>query len=147
MFACQVCCPKGHFGPECTACSLYPGGICNGNGKCTGDGTRTGDGACVCDRGYKGSLCDSCIGGYYESFRDAKNLMCSPCFIACKDTCSGPGPKGCTDCLPGWDPSDEYGCHDINECAEFTGACRTNEFCVNTEGSYSCLECDRACTR
>ncbi|XP_065340725.1 cysteine-rich with EGF-like domain protein 2 [Cloeon dipterum] len=143
----QVCCPRGHFGPSCSPCPEHHGGTgtCSGNGKCSGDGTRSGDGSCICDRGYKGVMCDTCIEGYYESFRDSKNLICSPCFIACKDTCSGAGPLGCRACKDGWESSDEFGCHDINECIEFTGACGANQFCVNTEGSYSCLDCDRSC--
>ncbi len=24
-------------------------------------------------------------------------------------------------------------------------SCEKNEFCVNTEGSYSCFDCDRSC--
>lgn len=25
-------------------------------------------------------------------------------------------------------------------------ACKANQFCVNNEGSFTCLECDRACS-
>lgn len=37
------------------------------------------------------------------------------------------------------------GCIDIDECAIQKTPCSTNQFCVNTEGSYSCLECDKSC--
>lgn len=37
------------------------------------------------------------------------------------------------------------GCLDINECLVQEQPCHPNQFCVNDEGSYSCLECDRAC--
>lgn len=39
----------------------------------------------------------------------------------------------------------EKGCLDINECAEAKSVCNPLQFCVNTEGSYKCLECDRSC--
>lgn len=37
------------------------------------------------------------------------------------------------------------GCIDIDECAIAKHTCTKNQFCVNTEGSYSCLECDKSC--
>lgn len=39
----------------------------------------------------------------------------------------------------------EKGCLDINECAAPTSVCSPLQFCVNAEGSYKCLECDRSC--
>ncbi len=43
----------------------------------------------------------------------------------------------------------ELGCHDRDECAEAvkdnSKVCRTNEFCVNTEGSHQCHQCDKSC--
>lgn len=40
---------------------------------------------------------------------------------------------------------DNEGCLDVNECAE-SGSCpEKNQFCVNNEGSFSCLDCDRSC--
>ena len=39
----------------------------------------------------------------------------------------------------------EYGCHDLDECAEGSSNCRSNEFCVNTDGSFQCNSCDKSC--
>lgn len=39
----------------------------------------------------------------------------------------------------------ERGCFDINECVREVSPCRKNQFCVNNEGSYSCLDCDKSC--
>lgn len=44
----------------------------------------------------------------------------------------------------------ELGCHDQDECAEAAKSgnskiCKLNEFCVNSEGSYKCPKCDKAC--
>lgn len=33
----------------------------------------------------------------------------------------------------------DRGCVDINECLTHTTPCHLNEFCVNNEGSHSCL--------
>ena len=41
--------------------------------------------------------------------------------------------------------SEEKGCLDINECADSQSPCKNNQFCVNNDGSYKCLDCDRAC--
>lgn len=86
----KVCCPAGHYGPECKPCS-----DCRGNGKCKGDGTRKGNGKCNCDAGYSGEDCSQCALGFYESFRDDKNLLCSECHKSCTkaEGCSGAGPK------------------------------------------------------
>lgn len=44
----------------------------------------------------------------------------------------------------------ELGCHDMDECAEASKdareICRKNEFCVNTEGAFQCVKCDKACS-
>lgn len=40
---------------------------------------------------------------------------------------------------------DGEGCFDVNECVEASACPKTNEFCVNKEGSYSCLACDKSC--
>lgn len=37
------------------------------------------------------------------------------------------------------------GCFDINECIDTETCPETNKFCVNNEGSYSCLDCDKSC--
>ncbi|XP_037052339.1 cysteine-rich with EGF-like domain protein 2 isoform X2 [Bradysia coprophila] len=138
----QVCCPPNKYGPNCDDCS-----DCNGNGKCKGNGTRKGNGKCSCDKGYKGESCNECETEYYESFRDDTKLLCSRCHHACDiGGCNTAGPKGCRVCKHGWSMQPELGgCVDIDECATIENTCTTNQFCVNSEGSYSCLECDKSC--
>lgn len=36
-------------------------------------------------------------------------------------------------------------CIDIDECGTEMAHCRANQFCVNTEGSYECQDCAKAC--
>lgn len=136
----EVCCPPNKFGPNCDLCS-----DCNGNGKCKGNGTRKGNGKCACDEGYTGEFCTDCSIGFYESFRDETKLLCSKCHQACGDDgCSAGGPKQCKSCRKGWTFTPDSGCFDINECLT-SNICKENQFCVNNDGSYSCLECDRSC--
>lgn len=41
---------------------------------------------------------------------------------------------------------DKDGCFDVNECLEKKSPCDSKaQFCVNNEGSYNCLDCDRSC--
>ncbi|XP_017844556.1 cysteine-rich with EGF-like domain protein 2 isoform X1 [Drosophila busckii] len=136
-----VCCPPNSYGPNCKPCTE-----CNGNGKCKGAGTRKGNGSCLCDSSYAGLNCNECAEQYYESFRDANKLLCTQCHAACGDGgCSAAGPKSCRKCKDGWLMDTENGCIDINECLEQKRACKPQQFCVNNEGSFSCLECDRSC--
>lgn len=137
----QLCCAAGTFGPRCEPCEP-----CGGNGKCKGDGTRKGNGQCDCDAGYKGVRCGECSNRYYESYRDAEKLLCSECHAACGADagCTQAGPKGCRVCKAGWMMRPEQGgCVDVDECASTTteraATCTRNQFCVNNEGSYSCL--------
>lgn len=137
----KVCCPANHFGPECEPCA-----DCHGNGVCKGNGTRKGNGRCNCDPGYVGDECFECEQGYYSAFKDDAKLLCSKCHMACDGQgCKGPGSVNCHKCKPGWRQDDEGGCSDVNECFRRQTPCKSNQFCVNTEGSYSCLECDRSC--
>jgi len=39
----------------------------------------------------------------------------------------------------------EHGCLDIDECQVGKECEGQNKFCVNTEGSFKCMECDKAC--
>jgi len=42
----------------------------------------------------------------------------------------------------------EKGCVDLDECNDSgseADLCKSNEFCVNTEGSFSCVACDKSC--
>lgn len=41
--------------------------------------------------------------------------------------------------------SEDKGCLDVNECASPDTPCQDNQFCVNNEGSYKCLDCDKSC--
>lgn len=138
----KVCCPANHYGAECVPCS-----DCNGNGQCKGNGTRKGNGQCQCDVGYRGEFCLECDLSYYEAFRDADKLLCSRCHAACDEGgCTTAGPKGCRVCRNGWIMEQEIGgCMDVDECLSSKSPCRTNQFCVNSEGSYKCLECDKSC--
>lgn len=137
----RVCCPPNYFGPDCQPCD-----DCHGNGICKGNGTRKGNGKCNCDPGYTGDNCFSCETGYYEAFKDETKLLCSKCHMACEPEqgCKGPGSEKCLKCKAGWS-QDETGCVDIDECLRKIPPCKSNQFCVNNEGSYSCLECDRSC--
>lgn len=141
----KVCCPIDHYGPECKPCPGYPNRVCNKSGSCKGSGTRKGDGKCVCTPEYSGDFCDECASNYYESYRDDEKLLCSPCHPACQNECTKAGPKGCITCKEGWVMNPEHGCVDTNECILQVPVCKRNEFCVNKEGSYSCLECDKSC--
>ncbi|CAO1347213.1 unnamed protein product [Diamesa hyperborea] len=138
----KVCCQPNHYGADCKPCSE-----CFGNGQCKGNGTRKGNGKCACDNGYTGETCQSCDISYYEAFRDDTKLLCSICHVACADGgCSGPGPKNCKSCRTGWYKHDTLGCVDIDECTtKTTPACPKSKFCVNNEGSFTCLECDKSC--
>lgn len=141
----QRCCPKHHYGPNCTACPGYPDNVCSNNGKCKGAGTRKGKGTCTCDKGYGGDLCSECAIGYYQSYKNEKTLLCSKCNSACEGSCKGPGPSNCERCRCGWHMTeDKHTCVDINECLR-DDVCTENQFCVNLEGSYTCLACDKSC--
>ncbi|KAH9496309.1 Cysteine-rich with EGF-like domain protein 2-A [Bulinus truncatus] len=140
----KACCPNNTYGPNCYPCS---GGVerpCNGQGRCQGEGTREGDGKCSCNAGYHGELCNECKDGYFEETKNETLTVCKVCHIACKNTCWEGGPKGCDECKDGWLVDEEQGCIDINEC--LTNPCEENQFCTNTQGSYTCFSCDVACS-
>lgn len=154
----KVCCPENGFGPHCSECNKIGsnGKLCSGNGRCKGAGTRKGNGQCACDRGYSGDLCNTCDLNFYISYQDGDKLLCDECHDSCQGHCTGTGPKGCIACKPGYSMDTENGCSDIDECNPIltpgydpskaaANACPGDKFCVNTEGSYQCLACDRAC--
>ncbi|XP_077232306.1 uncharacterized protein LOC143868531 [Tasmannia lanceolata] len=140
----KVCCPERSFGQKCTKCSK-----CNTNEFCHGEGTRSGNGTCICKAGHAGQDCSVCLKGFYmdksHSNPSGGKTACEKCHRSCEQ-CRGPGPTKCDVCKSGftWEPS--YGCVDIDECIRSKNKiCGENTFCVNTEGSYFCYECDRAC--
>ncbi|GFO44472.1 cysteine-rich with egf-like domain protein 2 [Plakobranchus ocellatus] len=108
-----------------------------------GEGTREGTGECRCDSGYKGDMCLECKDGFYEESSNETHTICKVCHISCKNICTEGGPKGCDECKKGWQEDEELGCQDIDECA--TAPCEENQYCSNTQGSYTCFTCDVAC--
>lgn len=134
----QHCCPKGHFGDACTACPKDKDNkICGGHGRCDGDGSRKGNGTCLCRRGYSGVTCNECDTNYYYT----NSNTCEACHKSCEG-CNGSGADACVACKPGWELKSGL-CIDIDECSD--SICDPNEYCANTEGSYSCSECDLSC--
>ncbi|XP_038595018.1 cysteine-rich with EGF-like domain protein 2 [Micropterus salmoides] len=141
----KVCCPKGTFGPDCNACVGGSDRPCHGNGMCDGDGTRGGNGKCSCDHGYKGDFCLDCIDGYFNEVRNNTFSLCTECHSSCK-TCTGATNQDCDECKEGWEEDDQEACIDINECSKDSSPCEEDEYCLNTEGSFSCKACDKACS-
>ncbi|XP_018578048.1 cysteine-rich with EGF-like domain protein 2 [Anoplophora glabripennis] len=141
----KVCCKDLHFGKDCLPCPGYPDNICHKNGRCKGAGTRKGDGKCFCDKGYAGHYCDKCDKSFYVSYKDDRKILCSECHLSCDGSCTKAGPTGCEKCKSGWLMDKEKGCLDVNECAASKSPCTPLQFCVNKEGGYRCLDCDKAC--
>ncbi|XP_045526831.1 cysteine-rich with EGF-like domain protein 2 isoform X1 [Pieris brassicae] len=140
----QVCCPKHHFGKDCTPCPGDHDNLCSGNGKCRGDGTRKGNGTCLCDPGYMGENCNQCSSGYYLSYKDNNKMLCSVCHRSCMGGCRGGTAKDCVACKSGYLFDSEEGCIDINECEDLK-RCNAGQFCENRLGSYACIACDKSC--
>ena len=44
----------------------------------------------------------------------------------------------CKECNVGWIYDPDHGCLEINECSTLD-PCKKNEFCINNEGSFTCL--------
>ncbi|XP_076448576.1 uncharacterized protein LOC143285214 [Babylonia areolata] len=139
----KACCPKGTFGQNCEDCTGGRNRPCRGNGRCDGSGMRAGNGLCICDTGYKGSLCENCDERHYEILRNETHTICKACHKSCKTTCTGDGPKDCYDCGDGWKFVRDKGCRDVNEC--LSKPCGEKEYCANKQGSYMCRACDPAC--
>ncbi|XP_059056571.1 cysteine-rich with EGF-like domain protein 2 isoform X2 [Achroia grisella] len=140
----KVCCPKFHYGKDCAPCRGDHEKLCSGNGKCRGDGTRKGNGTCLCDIGYAGDECNQCSSGYYLSHKDDSQIVCSLCHKACMGGCRDGTHKDCVACKPGYIQDSEEGCKDVNECDE-PYKCAKNQFCLNSIGSFICMNCDRSC--
>lgn len=142
----KYCCPENSFGPKCKKCPQ-----CAQNEHCQGEGTRTGSGNCTCKAGHTGPKCATCLPGYYMDKAvlrlpdsSSKKVICKPCHKSCK-YCHAADSIGCDVCNDGFTHIPRYGCSDIDECMHNKSICGQNTFCVNTEGSYFCYECDRAC--
>lgn len=140
----KVCCPKHHYGKDCSPCLGDPEKLCSGNGKCRGDGTRKGNGTCLCDKGYAGDNCDQCAIEYFLTYSDENKILCAPCHISCIGGCTAGTKKNCRACKPGFTFYSDEGCLDINEC-DNVDRCKNNEYCINLPGSYACMKCHKAC--
>ncbi|KAL4656763.1 cysteine-rich with EGF-like domain protein 2 isoform X2 [Arapaima gigas] len=165
----KVCCPEGTFGPDCNACMGGSQRPCHSNGFCDGDGTRGGQGTCHCNHGYQGEFCLDCIPGYFSKERNDTYTLCTgksskqlqkalcgmckhaslllslECHSSCK-TCTGSRSKDCEECKEGWEMDEEGTCIDVDECSNGSPACTQDQYCLNTEGSYSCKACDKVCS-
>ncbi|XP_038209124.1 cysteine-rich with EGF-like domain protein 2 isoform X1 [Zerene cesonia] len=140
----KLCCPKHHFGKDCSPCPGDHEKLCSGNGKCRGDSTRKGNGTCLCDIGYAGDNCDACSTGYYLAYKDDNKMLCSKCHRSCMGGCRAGTPKDCVACKHGYIFDSEEGCLDVNECDDLN-KCNADQFCQNTLGSYECVACDKSC--
>ncbi|XP_025909619.1 cysteine-rich with EGF-like domain protein 2 [Nothoprocta perdicaria] len=138
----EVCCPPGTYGPDCLACRGGSERPCHGNGHCDGDGTRSGDGSCSCKKEYTGEFCLDCSDGYFSTLKNETHSVCTACHAACK-TCTGSSNKDCQDCKEGWIKNEEAACVDIDECDG--SPCKDDQYCLNTDGSFSCKACDASC--
>ncbi|KAM3915609.1 protein disulfide isomerase CRELD1 [Leptodactylus fuscus] len=138
----KLCCPEGTWGPDCAPCPGGPDKPCSGNGKCNGAGTRAGTGTCECYPSYGGPLCMDCAIGYYEEAKNESHLVCSECHRSCSK-CQGPEEYQCVLCKKGWMLHDMK-CIDIDECGT-VDRCKSNQYCLNTDGSYECRDCDKSC--
>lgn len=140
----KVCCPSGTFGPDCNGCVGGSEKPCHGNGLCDGEGTRGGNGKCSCNRGYKGEFCLECADGYFNEERNDTYSLCTECHTSCK-TCTGPTNKDCDDCKDGYEEDDDEACIDVDECSKDSSLCKEDQYCLNTDGSFSCKACDKVC--
>ncbi|XP_039516166.1 cysteine-rich with EGF-like domain protein 2 isoform X2 [Pimephales promelas] len=105
-----------------------------------------------CPKGSFGPDCNTCVGGAER-----------PCHGNGK--CDGDGTRagnGKCSCDKGYegefclDCSDGYFselrnhtfslCKDINECTKDSSPCAENQFCLNTDGSFSCKACNTGCS-
>ncbi|XP_045518051.1 cysteine-rich with EGF-like domain protein 2 [Pieris brassicae] len=135
----KSCCPKHHYGADCTPCPLdKDGNICSNQGTCHGDSTRKGNGTCICDAAFTGQFCNHCASNYYRT----KETECMPCHKSCQE-CYSYGSNMCKVCAVGWELITDS-CTDIDEC-QLDTVCKNNQYCINSEGSFSCKYCDASC--
>lgn len=140
----SVCCPAGHYGPECLPCPGHPNEICNDRGFCQGNQTREGTGKCVCHKQYSGDTCEQCADGHFSNENittktgDVLPRECKSCDRSCS-SCHSRGPRGCLVCRAGYLMDHESGCIDIDECrAAEVNPCTDGQYCINTHGSFNC---------
>lgn len=132
------CCPSKHYGSECAPCPMDKSNkVCGGHGRCNGAGTRQGNGTCICKKGYTGEMCEDCEKNFYQTSTGA----CDKCDKSCNG-CIGGDAASCESCNSGWQLQSGV-CVDVNECE--TSVCTASQYCINTEGSYSCQECESSC--
>ncbi|XP_038833692.1 cysteine-rich with EGF-like domain protein 2 isoform X4 [Salvelinus namaycush] len=112
----NVCCLKGTFGPDCNDLSNVPRGQARGV-----------FGACISDH-----LSHSIP-------------YTTECHSSCK-TCTGLTNEDCEKCKTGWGEDDEGACLDVNECLNDPPLCKEDQYCLNTDGSFSCKGCDKVCS-
>lgn len=140
----KVCCPKGTFGPDCNACVGGSQSPCHGNGVCDGDGSRGGNGKCSCNHGYTGDFCLDCTAGHFNQVRNDSYSLCTECHTSCKTCTGGATNQDCDECKDGWEEDEQEACVDVDECS-VDPPCKEDEYCLNTDGSYSCKVCDKVC--
>jgi len=152
----KVCCiNEFQFGKKCQPCPgmlTDPKKACSGHGKCNGGGDRSGKGTCKCDAGYSGKTCNTCKKGYFNSNTDDATsiVTCTKCHKSCLE-CTAAGNDQCKgeSCTKGYEATevtkDATTCVDINECESGAATCKDTQYCQNTEGSNSCLACDKSC--
>ncbi|KAK2187175.1 hypothetical protein NP493_173g04024 [Ridgeia piscesae] len=136
---------------ECKECDESCDKGCDEEGRkgcheCKKGWNMTEDDGCVaCDE-----ACDKCTAGGPEKCVDCSDLfykdgtICKACHESCKKSCSDGTPATCEECKDGWTHT-ETGCQDLNECESDKSPCSSDEYCINSEGSYKCSTCHSAC--
>ncbi|KAJ8257934.1 hypothetical protein GJAV_G00191310 [Gymnothorax javanicus] len=124
----EVCCP-GFFGLYCFKCPTQAGQVCSNHGQCQ-DGL-TGDGQCVCEQGFGGTACETCLPGRYGQNCQS---VCRCIHGHCMDGIKGDG--SCL-CHKGWKGPTCSAEIVADECG---GICDVNANCV-TEPPGSIPKC------
>ncbi|KAH9280955.1 Cysteine-rich with EGF-like domain protein 2 [Echinococcus granulosus] len=141
----KLCCPWNKFGEKCSNCDP----CIVENGHCDGNGTRNGTGICLCRIGFSGKSCDKCDNlTHFQSSFENGSISCSTCHPSCAGGCSDATSASCISCAKGFTDIEKDGhriCVDIDECAGDGSLCKVGTFCVNSEGSFSCVKCPKEC--